>query len=98
MFISRPDVEVLHHQGTSDAPSGWVEWCKARGLARYFWNNFKDQHSKPFLLLVNGGILFIYALKAAKLEIARRLAARPRTVLTHLICLYIRDMLVWRFG
>ncbi|MGD2132316.1 MAG: glycosyltransferase family 2 protein [Maricaulaceae bacterium] len=31
-----PDARVRHVGGTSAAPSTFVEWCKGRGLARYF--------------------------------------------------------------
>ena len=43
-----PHVQVLHHQGTSDAPSGWVEWCKARGADPLFL----EQLSRPILQTV----------------------------------------------
>jgi GT2 family glycosyltransferase len=35
-----PDVEVLHHGGTSEVASGFVEGCKAESFALYFRKHF----------------------------------------------------------
>jgi GT2 family glycosyltransferase len=52
-----PHINVMHLGATSETPSGFVEWQKARSFIRYFHKNFSKEYALPFLWLVDAGIL-----------------------------------------
>jgi N-acetylglucosaminyl-diphospho-decaprenol L-rhamnosyltransferase len=61
-----PQLKVLHHGGTSDCPKLKVEWFKTKSFMRYFHQNFRPQHSLPFLLLLDAAILARFGAKALR--------------------------------
>lgn len=73
-----PDVAVVHHKGAcSTGRPLRVEWHKHRGMARFFRKFQSRDHSRPFGLLVLGGI-WGHFLAQALVTLARQALRRLR--------------------
>lgn len=55
-----PTIRIMHHQGTSDASSCFVEWHKTKGFMYYFAKHFN--YNLPARMMINLGILLRFVL------------------------------------
>lgn len=67
-----PDLRITHVGGTSDAPSLFIERCKAESFSYYFRRNFMTKTPMPFLWLLDAAIWGRYGLIVAKTKLLPR--------------------------
>lgn len=67
-----PQVRPVHYRSTSRAHPVFVEWCKTRGVLRYFRKNFSDSHSRFVILLTSLGVCLRFVVRAGWLALRGR--------------------------
>lgn len=65
-IIFVPHIRVVHALSTSDAPSAFIERCKARGFSRYFTKHFKNSIPLSTFALLHACILARLTLRLIK--------------------------------
>lgn len=71
-----PDIEILHHGHTSDAPSAFVERHKTQSFILYFHKNFSATSPAFLLALIDAGAWARFYARQAKTMLQRLWARR----------------------
>ena len=58
-----PNVEVVHHAGSSQANPIRVEWHKTRGFLRYFFRHYRDLRWLPLVALIGIGAVVRFGVR-----------------------------------
>lgn len=64
-----PNVAAVHYRSTSEVSDMFVEFCKAKGFARYFDKHFRGRYMPGFLAAMKAAIYARFAVRALQVVV-----------------------------